>query len=376
MDLKLSEMQSALKESVRDFLTDKCPKTLVRELNETRENYSPSMWREIAGLGWVGMCVPEDFGGAGADFLDLVIVLEEMGKALLPSPFVSTSLFGLAIDAAGSTDQKQQFLSKLTRGDLIGCIALTEPSGSLAAGAVQVGASVTSDGFVVNGTKLFVRDANIADYAICVVRTSEADDPKQGFSLLIVDLKAPGVDITPLHSVGHDRQNEVVFAGAKVPMANLLGEEGKGWRLVEKILQWGAVAECAEMVGAEEQVIEMTVQHVKERVQFGVPIGSFQAVQHMCADMATAIDGGRLITRRAAWKISEGLPAATDVSRAKVFVGDSFRRVSRSAHELHGGAGFTIEHDLPLFFGKQKVGESVYGDADFHRKIVAAATLD
>ncbi|MDO8670233.1 MAG: acyl-CoA dehydrogenase family protein, partial [Dehalococcoidia bacterium] len=317
MDLGLTSSQEMLKQSARDFLANECPKSLVRELRETAAGHSPSLWRSMAELGWMGLIVPEEYDGSEASFTDLMVLLEEMGRAILPSPFASTTLCAMAIVEAGTAIQKKALLPKMASGELIAAFALTEPSATFSASGVCTTATADGSGYLVNGVKLFVRDANVADCLICVTRTGSGVTPEEGITLLLVDPKTPGVSITPLKTIGRDRQCEVVLDNVRVATDSVLGAVGQGWSLVEKVIQWGAVAECAEMVGAGQQVLEWAVEYAKQRVQFGRPIGSFQAIQHKCADMLADVDGSRFMTYYAAWKLTEGMPATADVSQTK-----------------------------------------------------------
>ncbi|MEK7847910.1 MAG: acyl-CoA dehydrogenase family protein, partial [Chloroflexota bacterium] len=349
MDLGLSEEQEMLRKMARDFLVNECPKTLVRQMEEDEKGYTPELWAKMAEQGWLGLPFPEKYGGVGYSFLDLTVLLEEMGRACLPGPFFSTVvLSGYTILEAGSEEQKKKLLGAIARGKLVCTLALTEPSASYDPKDIKVKATARADGYVINGTKLFVPDANVAGCMIVVARTSGRGD--QGITLFLVDPKAPGVSITQLKTIASDKLCEVTFKNVKVGQDAVLGQVGQGWSAVEKGLQRAAVAKCAEMVGGAQQVLEMTVDYAKQRVQFGRPIGSFQAIQHYCANMVTDVDGARLITYEAAWRLQEGLPSAKEVSMAKAWTSEAYRRVTALGHQIHGGIGFTIEHDMQLYF--------------------------
>ncbi len=372
MDLGFSEEQEMLRTTARDFLDNECPKSLVKEMAEDEKGYTTELWKEMAELGWMGLTIPEEYDGMGMTFLDLVILLEEMGRACLPGPFFSTVVLGgYTILEAGSEEQKKELLPKISAGDLILTLALTEPSGSYEPDAITVKATPKNGEYVISGTKLFVPDANVADYLICVARTKEGASPEDGITLFLVDAKGPGITTTLLKTIAGDKQCEVVFEDVKVPKGNILGELDKGWGVVEKVLAKATVALCAQMVGGAQAALEMSVNYAKERVQFGRPIGSFQAIQHYCANMLTDVDGSKFITYEAAWKISEGLPATMEVSMAKAWVSEAYRRVTLLGHQIHGGIGFCMDHDMPLYFKRSKAAEPTFGDADFHREMVA-----
>jgi len=360
-----------LRATARDFLAKECPKQFVREMEQDEKGYSPQLWLKMAQLGWLGLPFPERYGGGGGSFLDLVILLEEMGRACLPGPFLSSVvLSGLPILAAGSEEQKQQFLPAIARGKIF-TLALTEADGSYEAASIKTRAAPDKDDYVIGGTKLFVPDAHIADYLLCLTRTKEGSSGAEGLSLFIVDAKNPGISYTPLITIASDKQCEVVFGKARVPVTDILGDLDQGWEVVEKTLQYAAIAKCAEMVGAAQQVLEMSVDYAKQRVQFDRPIGSFQAIQHHCANMLIDIDGMRYLAYQAAWLLSEGLPAAKEVAMAKAWVSQAIRRVTALGHQIHSGVGYTMDHDLQLYFRRGKAAEVLFGDANFHRELIA-----
>ena len=372
MDLSLSEEQEMLRKAARDFLTDKCPKTLVKEMEEDEKGYSPQLWQEMAELGWLGLAFPEKYGGSEMQFLDLLILLEEMGRACLPGPFFSTVVLGgLPILDIGSEEQKQEYLPQIADGKAIFTLALTEPSGRYDAAAVEVKAVADGDDYVINGTKLFVPDAHIADCLLCVARTDEQAAPEDGITLFLVDGKSPGIGYTMLKTIASDKLCEVVFDQVRVPKKNILGQLNQGWREVQKIIERAAVAKCCEMVGGMQQVLEMTVDYAKERKQYDRPIGSFQVIQHYCANMATDVDGSRFCTYQAAWMLSEGLPCTKEAAIAKAWTGDAYRRVLALAHQIHGAIGVTMDHDLHFYTARAQAAAATLGDADFYREIVA-----
>ncbi len=372
MDLGLSEEQEMLKKSARDFLRRECPKQLVRQLDESDEGYSSELWRRMAELGWMGLVFPEEHGGSGRDFLDLTILLEEMGYNIVPGPFFSTVVLGgLTILAAGGEEQKTEFLPKIASGEMILSFALTEPSAGYDAASVETEATSRDGEYVIKGTKLFVLNANVADYILCVARTRKTKNPQEGITLFLVDAESPGLECTLLKTLARDKQCEVVFDGVTVSERSVVGKKDEGWPVVKDILQKAAVAKCAEMVGGAQAALDMAVSYAKERVQFGRPIGSFQAIQHYCANMAMDVSGSRFITHKAAWKVSEGLPAALDAAIAKAWVSEAYGRVALSAHQIFGAIGFTMDHDIHLYYRQAKASEIIFGGADLHRGIVA-----
>ena len=371
MNFALTEAQEMLKKQAREFVEKECPKTLVREMEEDERGYPPELWHKIAGLGWLGLPFPEEYEGLGLGFLDLTVLLEEIGRALLPGPFISTVVLGgLTILDSGSEVQKKEFLTKIARGEINLTMALTEASARYDAG-INMQAIPRGNSYVLDGVKLFVPDAVAADWLLCVARTRDGRKKDEGITLFVVDKKRPGITVTPLKTIAGDKQGEIAFKAVEVPRDNIIGGVDQGWGIVAKTLEKAAVAECAVMVGGAQYVLDTTVEYAKTRVQFERPIGSFQAIQHKCADMVTWVDGMRFITYQAAWKLEEGHPATMEVSLAKAWGSQAYRRVCAEGLHLHGAIALTKDHDLELYFRRQKSAELAFGDAGFHRGIVA-----
>ena len=372
MDFGLSEEQEMLRKMARDFLTTECPASLVREMAKDKVGHPQELWRKMAELGWIGFIIPEEYGGAGGSFLDFAILLEELGRFCLPGPFFSTAVLGnYSLLLAGNESQKGKILPRVAGGDCILTLALTELGAKYTPEAISVTATPTNGEYIIDGAKLFVPDAHVADYIITVARTKDSPNKREGITLFLVDAKRPGISITVLLTIVGDKQCEVVFDKVRVPRENILGELDRGWDYIEKVLQYATVAKCAEMLGGAQKVLEMSVSYAKERVQFGRPIGSFQAIQHYCANMLTDVESCCFVTYQAAWMLSEGLPSTREVSIAKAWVSDAFRRVTVLGQQIHGGVGFSEDHDLPLYYKRAKAWELMLGDADFHREIIA-----
>ncbi len=372
MDLDLTEEQEMLRTMARDFLTKECPKTLVRELEEDEKGYSPELWRKMAELGWMGLVLPAEYDGMEMGFMDLIILLQEMGRNILPGPFFCTVVLGsLPILSAGTEEQKKEFLPKIASGELILTVALTEPNARYDAAGVETKAMAQGDSFVINGTKLFVENAHIADYMICVTRTTDGTTPEEGITLFLVDAKSPGIKCEVIPTMADDKLCEVVFDKVSVPRNNMLGELDNGWRIVARTLEQATMAKCAEMVGGAEAALDMTLDYVKERVQYKKPIGSFQVIQHYCANMWTSVVTSRNILYKTAWKVGEGLPATGDVAAAKGWINEAYKFVTERAVQCHGAIGLTRDHDIGLYYRRAKAGEVVFGDTNFQKEIVA-----
>ena len=361
-----------LKKEARNFLADKFPREYIEELEAGEEGYSREIWEEMANLDWLALPFPEEYGGVGMGFLDLAILLEEMGRACLPGPYFSTVILGgLPICDVGSDKQKQEYLPKIVRGKALFTLALTERNPTYDAAGIEVKATPNEDGYVLNGSKLFVPDAHIADYMLVVAETSAGREPEVGMTIFIVDAKSPGVNSTLLKTIAGDKLCEVAFNEVSVAGDSILGRLDCGWLDVQKIIQRAAVAKCCEMVGAMERMLEMTANYAKHRVQYGRPIGTFQVIQHYCANMLTDLDISRLTTYHAAWMLSEGYPCTKEVAIAKALTSEACRRVASLAHQIHGAIGFTKEHDLQLYSRRFKAAEVTFGDIDFHYGTIA-----
>ncbi len=371
MDLGLTEDQEMLRSMAREFIEQETPRTFVRDMEEDDRGFTADMWQKIAQVGWLGLIVPEEHGGTGQNLVDLGILLEEVGHGVMPGPFFNTALVTVAILDAGTDAQKAEYLPRIAAGDLIATAAILEPYSRLDANGINLEASASGDGYTLNGTKMFVENAHAADYLLVAARTGGSGE--DGVTLLLVDAQSNGVSVDKLKTIATDNQCEVTFNNVSVPAANVLGEAGNGWSHLRLLLQKGAALRCCQMVGALQEVLDMTVEYVKNRVQFGRPIGSFQAIQHYCANMATDVDGSRFITYQAIWRLGEGLSSDLEVSSAKAWVSDSAQRVAATAHQCHGAIGFTQEHDLQLFTRRLKAWEVSFGDGDYHRERVAQA---
>jgi alkylation response protein AidB-like acyl-CoA dehydrogenase len=301
-------------------------------------------------------------------FLDLAVLLEEMGRACLPGPFFSTVVLGaMPILAFGTEEQKGKYLPRISDGKAIFTLALTEDNARYDASGVRLKATPDRDDYILDGVKMFVPDAHIADYMLCVARTNVGAAPEQGITSFIVDAHSPGISSTVLKTIDNGKLCEVVFDKVRVPKANILGGMDTGWREVEKIVERAAVAKCCDMVGCLERVFEMTITYAKERTVSAGPIGSFQAVQHHCANMAIDVNGTMLSAYQAAWKVSEGLPCTWETAVAKAWASQACPRVIALAHQIHGAIGTTMDHDLHYYTRRTKAAESAFGDADFYQ---------
>ena len=368
MDFGFTEAQLMLKASAREFLEGECPRSFVRAMEQDERGFTPELWQKIAQIGWLRLPFPPEHGGEGQDFLTLCLLLEEMARVCLPGPYFSTTvLCGLPLAEFGSEAQKREFLGRLGDGQRIMTLALLEPNVRYDTSGVQLEATARNGGFVLNGTKLLVPYANSVDHLLLPARTGKTADPDEGITFFIVPVSAPGVTRTPLATIAHDPQSEVTFQNVEVGRDAVLGEVDGGEAIFNKISHWGAVGSCAMLVGAADVVLDMTTEYVKQRVAFGRPIGSFQAIQHHCANMAVDAESSRAITYEAAWHLAEGLSADQVVSMAKGWTGEATRRLYALGHQCHGAIGLTTEYDLQLYSRRCKVWEMTFGDTNYHQ---------
>jgi alkylation response protein AidB-like acyl-CoA dehydrogenase len=371
MYLTINESQKMLKKTARDFLMRESLSSLLRQLIADEKGYSKEVWSKMVDLGWTSMVFPEQYGGIGSSYFDLVILLEEMGRVLLPSPFFTTIVScGLPIWKTGNETQRQTYLPKIISGEKIFTLAIAEPAGLFGADGIETTIHDDKDYYIVNGTKLLVPYAHVADNILCICIEDKKKSPSLFYSLLI-DTKSQGISCNSLDTPGIDRQYELVLNDVKVPKKNLLGEAPMNWPQIEEILSWSVIGKCAEMVGGADMVLEFTVDYAKQRVQFGKPIGSFQAIQHHMANMKADVVLSKTLTYYAASKLSQGLSCRKEVAAAKAHVSISYRRVTALAHQIHAGVAFMTDHDLHLYFEQAKAAEVAYGDADYYINEVA-----
>jgi len=372
MDFEFSKEQVLLKKSARDFLRKESPAAMVREMKNDQNGYSPELWEKMADLGWTGLNIPEKYGGIGGSFLDLAILLEEMGEVLLPSPFFSTVVVSASLILAGGTEEmKETLLPGIIDGELHVALAKDEPDGRYDNKVINTCATPRENGYSIKGTKIFVENAKISKYLLCLAEISTDDSNTRGRSLFLVDSNSEGIDYTPLKTIGYDKQYEVVFNDVAVSEKNLVGDIGKGTDILEPVMEMAACAKSAEILGGMSAVHNMSLKYAKERKQFGKPIGSYQAIQYHLVEMAMNIEAAKVLTYSAAWKITQGLSAKKEIAMAKAWTGEASQNVTSLGHQIHGGYGFCEETDLHLYYRRCKTGELAYGDPDYHFEQVA-----
>jgi len=380
IEFGLNREQEMLQTAVREFLTKECPIDRVRELMEDETGSSPELWKKMSEMGLQALVFPEEYGGEGMNFRDLTIVLEEMGRMVFPSPFISTVLLvGMPVLNFGTEEQKKELLPKIADGEAVCTLAALEEDGDWWADSMKVRADRRGENYVISGAKLFVPDAKVADYILIAARTKRTENPEEGITLFLLDTSDVwGLLSTPLKTMDETRKlYEVVFSNVPVPAKNVLGELHQGWPIMKQIELYATAALCAEMVGAGERAFRMTVDYLKEREAFGVVIGSFQALQHRASDMFMGLELSRSLMEWAAECIKEDHPdTATAVAMAKSFCGDTSKRVVAEGIQMHGGMGFTWEHDMHLYFKRIWANDNAFGDSNYQREVVAKALDD
>jgi len=370
MSMVLTEEQNLLKDSAKDFCNDKAPISELRKLrdNKDEKGYSPELWAQMVELGWAGIPFKEEYGGLEFGYAGLGVVLEETGRTLTASPLVSTVLLcGTAIQLGGSEAQKKELITSIATGELLMALALEEKTYH-APTEVQCTATKSDAGYTINGSKVFVLDGHIADKLIVVARTSGQIDDANGITLFFVDTDTKGIDCQRTWMVDSRNAANISLTDVEVPEKNILGELDNGYELLEKVLDIGRIGIAAEMLGGVQEVFERTVQYLKEREQFGVPIGSFQALKHRAAEMFCEIELSKSVVREALSQLDEGAGNISQLaSLAKAKLGDTFFLVSNEGVQMHGGIGMTDEFDIGFFIKRARVAQQSLGDAAFHR---------
>ena len=371
MDLDFTSEQEILRDSAARFLSNECPYDRVKQLEETEEGYDPALWQKVAELGWTGLPFPEEFGGYGSTFMDLVIVEEQIGKFVFPSPFFSTIVqCGFAILEGGTEEQKADLLARISEGSLIMALAHYDEDGSFAPELISMTAKPEGDDYVLSGIKCIVMDANIAHKLLVAAKAGNA-----GLSLFIVDTDAPGLTVTKIPTVGKDNTCVVEFKNVKVPKAAILGAPGNGAAVLEKMYAKAAVCRAAEMIGGMRVSIDMTADYAKQREQYGRPIGGYQAIQHYMANMLLGYDTSANYLYRVACLVDEGQDFVTEAAALKAHVNQNFRFVTERSVQIHGGIGTTREADIALFYRRVFTYEPSCGDTEYNYEKVAQALL-
>jgi alkylation response protein AidB-like acyl-CoA dehydrogenase len=374
MDVTFSKVQQDIAKEARRFLEKECPIDYARAMFEDDLGFRQDVWSKMAEMDWMGIRIPEAYGGLDMGQIDLALVLEQMGRAVLPGPFFSTVMLASeAIIEAGSHSQRDYYLPKIAKGEIKGTLALYEEDGGADPGYIQMQTRPIADGFVLNGAKLFVLDAHVADFMIVAARTSNNTNLDRGVTLFIVDTETKGLSTTKLQGIDGTRKLCAVrFEDAPVKQTQILGELHGGWQPLSKVLQRAQVGLSAECVGGAQRAMEIAVAHAKIRHQFGKPLGAFQVIKHRCAQMFVEVESSRSLLFWASCLQDRGEPkeAALSASVAKAYCSESYTQVSRNVLQILGGTGFTWESDIHLYLKRAKFNEMAFGDPSFHREQV------
>jgi alkylation response protein AidB-like acyl-CoA dehydrogenase len=375
MDFGFTAEQEMLRDAARKFLAAEYPPAVARAAMASTTAHDPERWRQLAGLGWLAILVPEEFGGQGGSFLDMAVVLEEIGKALVPGPFFASAVLGtIAVREAGSPQQKERILPALARGEHVLATAPgaadNTPAATLTAddGAPP---ALSADGDRVGGRARFVLDAHVADALVIAARAPGTDERR----LVFVERGAVGMEVTPLQTV--DMTRRLCTVELRDAPCTPLGDAAVAATALRRVLEHALAGLALELVGVGQRALEMAVAYANERTQFGRPIGSFQAIKHKCVDMMVAVETARSLAYYAAWAVSEDAPdAGRAAAMAKAYCGEMAKTVTSEAIQVHGGIGFTWEHDLHLYYRRALAADAAFGAAPAHRETIVRALVD
>ncbi|MGO9027784.1 MAG: acyl-CoA dehydrogenase family protein [Acidimicrobiales bacterium] len=374
LDLNFSAEQEMLRETVRGVCATASPLSVVRELQDDPIGYSADFWKQLAHLDLLGLQLPEEYGGSGMTAVEGVVVYEEFGRSLAPSPhFVSSVLSGASLVRSGGEEQKQAWLPGIVSGEVIMTPAWLEPENGFGPNGVQVRAVADGDGFVISGVKRHVAFAKAATRLVVLARTG---DGTGDVDLFLVDPAAAGVTLTQQFTIASDTQYRVDLDGVRVTAADRIGGPGTGWATWDSVMHDGIILLGAQAVGGVKYAMDITVQYSKDRFQFDKPLGAFQALAHYMADATTAIDGAEVLVHEAAWAASAGRDLSSLAPMAKLFACRTFRDATATAQQIFGGMGFTLEFDIQLFFRRAKQLQVSWWDTRYLEELIAAAVLD
>ncbi len=366
MNLMLTEDQNLIKDTAQKFLQSRIPTASVRAQRDNPQGFSADLWDALAQQGWLGLALPENYAGAGAGFFEACLLVEQMGWAAIPTPFLTTLAASLAIYRYGSAEQQATWLPAIATGRRI--VSYARPGGGLSTPPMT--ALLRGNHYELQGTAWFVPFANVAHAFIVAAATDPAQPDR--LTVFVVDGEADlNIHRRPLDSIGWDHPHHVKFSHVAVPCTAILGEAESGGAVVDALEAWGAAASAVEMAGGAQRVLDLTVEYATQRTQFDRPIGSFQAVQHHCANMAIDVLSARFMAYEAAWRLSEGLPAGRETAMAKAWVGDAYLRVVDLGHQVHGAIGFTQDHDLQFYLRHAMAASLNFGDTDLQWERVA-----
>jgi alkylation response protein AidB-like acyl-CoA dehydrogenase len=369
MEIALTEDQTLLRETALSFVRQVLTPQQIRDLEATEHGYEPAVWKEMAQMGWAAAALPERFGGIDLGPFELSVITEALGRGAIPSPFFGTVVeAGMLLLDAGSEQQQSEWLPRIAGGEAILTTAIEEPTGGLSPDQISTSITKSGNGFRIDGTKVFVRDAGLAEAVICLARSPHAP---QELTLVLIPRDTKGMSLRRLKAAGGEAVWEVRFDGVTVDADAVVGEFGDAWRYVERLLLRAAALKSAELVGIGDASLDLSLDYARTRVQFGKPIGSFQAVQHHCANMYRDLELSRLLTWQACAALGEGAAGAREVSLAKAKCSDAIPAMTRTAQQIHGAIAYYRDYPLELYYHRAIAAQSAYGNAAHHRRALA-----
>jgi len=374
VNFNYTEQQNMLRTMAKEFLAGECPKSRTRELEKDPSGYDPGAWKRMAELGWMGLLLPAEYEGSGADLMDMVILMEEMGRNILPGPFFCTvALAALPIMDYGSKDQQARYLPRIAGGETVWTLAIKEDPADCGFSRIRTSARPAHGAYVLNGEKTLVPYANVADYMLVLARRSDDKALEKGLTLFIVDMKKPGIQVDTIPTITGEILCQVRFENVTVGNGDVLGTAGGAENTVRQLLDKAALLKCAEVSGASQAVLEMTVAYGKDRQQFGKPIGTFQVIQHKLVDMLIQVDGLQHLVYQAAWMMSAGADSSAQIAMAKVKANEVYQRAALDGIKIHGAIGFSVDHDMGLYYRRVLASRFVPYNNDHYLEKVAEA---
>jgi len=372
VNFNYTEQQNMLRTMAREFLAGECPKSKTRELEKDGKGYDPGTWKRMAELGWMGLLLPEEYEGSSADLMDLVVLMEEMGRNILPGPFFSTvALAALPIMDYGSKDQQAGHLPRIASGETIWALAINEDPADSGFSSIRTSARPADGSYVLNGEKTLVPYANVADYMLVLARTRTGKALEKGLTLFIVDMKKAGIEVEIIPAITGETLCQVRFENVTLGGGDVLGTAGAAENMLSRLLDKAALLKCAEISGACQAVLEMTIAYAKDRQQFGKPIGAFQVIQHKLVDMLAQVEGLQHLVCQAAWMMSIGADCAAQIAMAKVKANEVYQRVALDGIKIHGAIGFSVDHDVGLYYRRVLASKFFPYDTDHYLEKVA-----
>jgi alkylation response protein AidB-like acyl-CoA dehydrogenase len=376
MELEFSPEQELLRETVRGLCARHADLDVVRELEDDPAGYPEKLWLQLAELGLLGLTIPEQWGGSAMSMLDAMLVYEELGRALVPSPhFVSSVMSGGVLAGAGTAAQRDMWLPRIASGDAIVTTAWLEPDRGFGPAGVQLIAEPDGDGWRLSGTKRHVPFASAADQLLVLARVAGTGDSDDGVTILLVDPNSAGVALTQQMTIASDTQYRVDFAGVRVGSDAVVGAPGTAWAAWNEVMYDGIILLAAQAVGGARYALDITVQYAKDRQQFDKPLGAFQAIAHYLSDASTALDGAETLVWEAAWARSADRPVTRLAPMAKLFACQTFRDITAMSQQVFGGVGFTVEYDIQLYFRRAKELQLSWWDSRYLEELVATDVL-